>query len=152
MIARGRRYNRAVVKIDPLKPWSAGAGRAAGARKATAAGVKPGGRGKGRPLDLAQLVAEIDESGDELKRDPTGRGLERYKSAVQRFLDSAIADSMSISSEASLGLANKVFSTVTKVNIALADLTDAVIGRQPDTLRAASLIDQMKGLLVDLYR
>jgi uncharacterized protein YaaR (DUF327 family) len=103
------------------------------------------------PRDLNPLVAEIDAAGDELKRDPTGRGLERYRDAVQLFLNAAVADSMGVSSEASLGLANKVFSTVTRVNIALADLTDAVIGRQPDLLKTAELVEQVKGLIVDLY-
>lgn len=108
-------------------------------------------RGAGTPADLLPLVTEIDDSGEELKRDPTGRALARYKTAVQLFLDAALADSMGIVSESSLGLANKIFATVTKVNVALADLADAVLGRQPDVLKASVLIDHVKGLIVDLY-
>lgn len=101
---------------------------------------------------MLPLIAEIDASGEELKRDPTGGALARYKSAVQRFLDTALAGSIGIASESSLGLANKIFATVTKVDLALAELTDNVLGRQPDILRAAALVDHVKGLVVDLYR
>jgi uncharacterized protein YaaR (DUF327 family) len=34
----------------------------------------------------------------------------------------------------------------------LADLTDAVLGRQRDVVKVRALIEQIKGLLVDLYR
>jgi uncharacterized protein YaaR (DUF327 family) len=141
-----------VIKVDPLKPGATSAARGAQRAKGASAAGKRGVRAPGTPSDLLPLVAEIDASGDELKRDPTGTALARYKSAVQLFMDAAIADSMGITSESSLGLANKIFATVTKVNLALADLTDAVLGRQPDVLKASALVDHVKGLVVDLYR
>jgi uncharacterized protein YaaR (DUF327 family) len=138
-------------RIDPLRPGVRAASRSAQARKGGTAPAKQGTRAAGIPRDLSPLVEEIDAAGEELKRDHTGRSFTRYRDAVQRFLDAAVADSMGISSEASLGLANKVFSTVTRVNIVLADLTDAVIGRQPDLLKTMQLVEQVKGLIVDLY-
>ena len=51
-----------------------------------------------------------------------------------------------------MGLASRVFATVTRSDLLLADLTDAVLGRQRDVVKIRTLIDQIKGLLIDLYR
>lgn len=103
------------------------------------------------PDHILALITDIEESGQELKRDPTGNSLEQYRKAVTLFLDAALADSMKVSSEASLGLSRKVFSTIARVDIALADLTDAVLGRQKDLLKIEAIVNQVKGLVVDLY-
>jgi len=55
-------------------------------------------------------------------------------------------------SEATFGLSQKAFSTIARIDVSLADLTDAVLGRQHDLLKMKELIDQIKGLIVDLYR
>ena len=104
------------------------------------------------PPHIAALVAEIDECGVSLRDDPTGTALERYKQALRRFFDAAVADATRISSEMTLGLSRKVFSTIARVDLALADLADAVLGRQQDMLKLGALVDQIKGLVIDLYR
>lgn len=109
-------------------------------------------RSEGVPPDLLPLVAQINDCGEELKRDPTGSALARYKTAVQLFLDAAVADSMRLKSESSLGLSQKLFSTIARINVAFTDLADAVLGRQQDVVKAAQIVDQVKGLIVDLYR
>ncbi len=101
---------------------------------------------------VSSLVAEVDESGRELVADPTGRHLERYKRAVRGLLDAAVSETMQVSSERSMGLSRKVFSTITRVDLALAEMTDAVLGRQKDVGKVHTLVEQIKGLLVDLYR
>jgi uncharacterized protein YaaR (DUF327 family) len=101
---------------------------------------------------VASLITEVDKSGHELTVDPTGRHLERYKRAVRGLLDAAVTETMQVSSERSVGLSRKVFSTITRVDLALAEMTDAVLGRQQDMAKITSLVEQIKGLLVDLYR
>jgi uncharacterized protein YaaR (DUF327 family) len=101
---------------------------------------------------ISTLVEEVDESGHELASDPTGSHLERYKRAVRGLLDAAVNETMQVSSERSLGLSRKVFSTITRVDLALADMADAVLGRQQDLSKIRTLVEQIKGLLVDLYR
>jgi uncharacterized protein YaaR (DUF327 family) len=150
-LRRAAIYNRTVSRINPLGGGPKGA---AGAKKA-GPGQKGADKTKsagGVPPNLGPLIKEIEESGDELMRDPTGRALERYRKSVQRLLDTAVAESVRVDSEASLGLSQKVFSTITKINVALSELTDAVLGRQQDLLKAKAVIDQIKGLIVDCYR
>lgn len=147
-----RGYNRRVSRIDPLGKGVRGA---AGARRALARAQSRADAERGAggiPSNIAPLIAEVDLSGSELARAPTGRTLERYRQAVQRLLDTTVAGSMRVTSEASLGLSRKVFSTVTRIDLALSETADAVLGRQQDVLKARELIDQVKGLIVDLYR
>jgi uncharacterized protein YaaR (DUF327 family) len=101
---------------------------------------------------ISSLVEEVDDAGHELVADPTGAHLERYKRAVRGLLDAAVNETMHVSSERSLGLSRKVFSTITRVDIALADMADAVLGRQQDLGKVRTLVEQVKGLLIDLYR
>ena len=101
---------------------------------------------------VSVLIAEVDQSGHELSVDPTGKHLERYKRAVRGLLDAAVSETMQLSSESSMGLNRKVFSTITRVDLALAEMADAVLGRQKDVGKIQTLVEQIKGLLVDLYR
>ena len=101
---------------------------------------------------MAKLVEEVEETGQELAGDPTGTHLERYRRSVRQLLDAAVHETMQVSSERSMGLSRKVFSTITRVDIALADLADAVLGRQQDLGKVRDLVHQIKGLLIDMYR
>lgn len=100
---------------------------------------------------ISTLIEEVDTAGKDLASDPTGSYLERYKRAVRGLLDATVSETMQLSSERSLGLSRKVFSTITRVDLALAEMTDAVLGRQQDLGKVRSLVEQVKGLLVDLY-
>jgi uncharacterized protein YaaR (DUF327 family) len=141
-----------VTKVDPTRRGVRAEALRTRAKGRSGKLEEPPERIGGIPANVLPLVAQIDESGGELRRDPTGRALERYKGAVRRFMDAALADSMRLSSESSLGLTRRVFSTIARVDIALAELADAVLGRQLDVVRTGALVDQIKGLIVDLYR
>ncbi|MBN2081421.1 DUF327 family protein [bacterium] len=142
-----------MTKIDPLGQGMGALPGVKRAKRKNAAGTEPEPEysGGGIPTDVLPLVEEIAKTGTALASDPTGEHLEQYKYAVRRFLDQAVNTSMKVNSEATLGLSQKVFSTIARIDLALADLADAVLGRQQDLLKTATLIDQIKGLVVDLY-
>jgi len=123
--------------------------------------IQPGRRKRGGPklvaesappTGLKQLVEEIDQQASQLIDDPTGMALERYKRAVSQFLDQAITSSIRVQSETSAGLTRNVFSIVARIDLALAELTDAVLAKQQDVLKIRAVVDQIKGLVVDRYR
>jgi len=121
-------------------------------RRAKPAAVEQPAAPSGIPAHVPPLIDEITSAGGDLVRDPTGKGLLRYRLAVQQLLDTAVHGSMRVASEQSLGVTRKVFSTIARVNVALSELAEAVLGRQKDVCRAAHLVDLIKGLVVDLYR
>lgn len=149
-IIGARGYNPVVARIDPLSRTGA-VRRVQAARRGENAARRGSAATLGGP-DAAALVEAIDAAGAELSRDPTGGVLERYRKAVRDFLDLALAEGMQLSTESSFGLRSRVFSTITKVDGKLAELADAVLGRQQDVLRVREIVEQIKGLVVDLYR
>lgn len=142
-----------MAKIGPADRKSVirpGAQRAA--HRPTPAGSPAEAPAVGVPAHITPLVDTLDSAGSMLQHDPTGQHLENYKLAVRRFLDAVLEASMQVNSEATFGLSQKAFSTITRIDVSLADLTDAVLGRQQDVLKIRSILDQIKGLIVDLYR
>ena len=141
-----------MTRIDPL---NRGMGALPGVRRKARgkkAGPEPERNDAGVPVSVLPLVDEIATTSEGLLNDPTGSHLDLYKDAVRRFLDAAVSDSMRINSEATHGLTQKIFSTIARIDVALADLVDAVLGRQQNVLKAREIVDQIKGMIVDLYR
>jgi uncharacterized protein YaaR (DUF327 family) len=102
--------------------------------------------------ELATLVEKLDAAAAALEAELTGARLDDYRRAVGRFLDASLKQSDRMSRETSLGLSQRVFACITRTNILISDLTDAVLGRQRDNAQVRRLILQIKGLLIDLYR
>lgn len=150
LIIGGRSYNPGVERIDPLGRMGAARRVQSGRRGESAAKRSAGSHSP--PADAAKLVEAIDSAGAELSRNPSGTVLERYRKAVREFLDLALAEGIQLSTESSFGLRSRVFSTITKVDGRLSELADAVLGRQQDVLRVREIVEQIKGLIVDLYR
>lgn len=111
---------------------------------------------KAEPASLASLfeplAEEVQEHTDALLDEPSGHNLENYKRSVRRFLDLAVHELMQLNTEAAFGLKQRLFSTITKVDLRLGDLADSVLGRQQDMAKIKSIVEQVKGLLIDLYR
>jgi uncharacterized protein YaaR (DUF327 family) len=152
-----------VAPIDPLRFGLLGSaarpapGRRKAERRGAGAGVEPGSdsdqpAAPRLPAHILPLADEVEQAGAELGRDATGATLERYRKAVRRFLDAALRDSQRVTAETTLGLAQRVFASITRSDVLLADLADAVLGRQRDAQQVHRLIGQLKGLLIDLYR
>ncbi len=142
-----------MAKVDPIGTRIKGVTATQHKHKVATVAVTEAGAYQGGeiPDHILPLVNAIEDSGQELVRDPTGNSLTLYRNSVKLFLDAALADSIKVSSEASLGLSRKVFSTIARVDIALADLADAVLGRQKDLLKIEEIVNQVKGLVIDLY-
>ena len=143
-----------MTRIDPLRAgWGIFPSLKRGKRKDGAVDEDAGGTGAdGFPAGMAALAEEIGNTGKILSEDPTGGHLELYRKSVKRFLDTAVTDSMRVDTEANQGLSRKVFSTITRVDMALGEMADAVLGRQRDMVKVEALLDQIKGMLIDLYR
>jgi uncharacterized protein YaaR (DUF327 family) len=154
--------------VDPLRlglGLFTGPGRSSARRRgkpgqpaADGPGAPAGGSADGEtagarlPSHILPLADEVEQAGSELARDPAGPLLERYRRAVRRFLDATTHEALRVKTEKTLGLAQRVFATVTRTDLLLADLADAVLGRQRDLGRIRALVDQLKGILLDLYR
>ncbi len=131
----------------PAAPATPGAVRRKDGRK---------GAEKGEPLSLAALfeplAQEVEEHTESLLKEPNGANLERYKRSVRKFLDMATRELMQLNTESAFGFKQRIFSTITRVDMHLGELADNILGRGQDMGKIKNLVEQVKGLLIDLYR
>ncbi len=103
------------------------------------------------PPALKAKIDKIDEASIVLLREPTPTSLNQYKGLVKDFVESVINFALSLNPEVGYGIRKKVFATVTSVDRNMMDLTDAVMGYQVDLIRASKLVEECKGLLIDVF-
>ena len=116
---------------------------------ASAGGDSPA---KHLPPHLREALERLSARGVELVNNPGRSTLEDYRSAVRNFLELAMQDALRVRAESQGVFSRKVFATITRVDINLAELTDEVISAQCSVIRLAKIVDEIKGLLIDLYK
>jgi hypothetical protein len=103
--------------------------------------------------ELDVLIKEIDEKGEELLKSPTYEHLIEYKELVAVFIKKAVTGIWQVEERKSGRFAQtqKVYILVKKIDDKLASLTEEVLKDQKDPIALASCLDDIRGLLIDLY-
>ncbi|MCL6589697.1 MAG: YaaR family protein [Firmicutes bacterium] len=106
-----------------------------------------------RKLICEKLLEQIDIKSEELKKGITPRGVEEYRKLVAAFLKEALNESYEINQETHWDRRGnrRVFTMVKRVNQALEELTDAVMDREKKQIDIVAKLDEIRGLLLDLY-
>ena len=102
---------------------------------------------------LEEAVEEVIESGNELVRSPTPSNLKRYKNAIKEFLKLVEKRlyKLSGSFDMTTGRA-KLHVVVEEVNEKLMDLTEKIMKNEWQTINLAARIEEINGLILNLYR
>ena len=103
--------------------------------------------------NLSLLVDEIVASGNELVRSPTPQNLSRYKEAIKKFLKLIEKKLYKISErvDTSTG-APRLHVIVEKIDEKLKELAEAVFSSERVTINLASKVEEINGLILDLYK
>lgn len=104
-------------------------------------------------LQLSDLIKEIDLQGKSFKKNPTLQELKKYKTLIKNFLDVIVEKSYKISEKSGIrrSLKQKLFKNIEIINLKLDDISKTVISDQIDSIELASKIDEIRGLLIDLW-
>lgn len=104
--------------------------------------------------EAAELLDEVHQAGDELKRDQGTAGIDRYKKAVRNFVHYVVERAYAVDEKTSgrSVLKRKKFTTVIVIDEKLERLAAEVISAQRDRLEILRRLDEINGLLVDLLR
>ncbi|MGM0471061.1 MAG: YaaR family protein [Bacillota bacterium] len=102
---------------------------------------------------LDQLLADIDQQGQKLGHQRTFKELVRYKNMVKQFMKEAVDQMYEVKEEYSGYRSgnHKVYNLVEKVDESLEELTDLVLSEQEAQLEILDRLDEIKGMLVDIY-
>ncbi len=110
------------------------------------------GRDKGTE-DWEELLTAVDEAARRLLKQRNLANLRRYRDLVREFLRKAVAGSYSLKGDRRWdGRGHrKVYYLIEKVNSSLEELVAMVLKKQENTLKLMAKLDEIRGLLLDLY-
>ncbi|WP_018248320.1 YaaR family protein [Orenia marismortui] len=103
---------------------------------------------KGR---LDELLDLIDEQGDRLSKHRTFKELVRYKKMIRKFIGEATEKMYNVEENYS-PIQGKIHTIVKSVDSSLEDLTKMILKDQTDQLDILAKLDEVRGMLLDLYR
>lgn len=102
---------------------------------------------------LDDVLGEIDEAAKAFLKQPVPANLLRYKGLVQRFMKTVISRLYRTRETLSSRAVDpqKIYTLLEEVDKNLKLLTEEVLSGQADSLSLMARIDEIRGLLVDLY-
>ncbi|NLY52975.1 MAG: YaaR family protein [Firmicutes bacterium] len=102
---------------------------------------------------LARSFAAIDEAAEALRRSVTLRNLKRYKELVREFIRMLTARAYAVQREAGFDRYGhrRLYTIVAKIDAELEALTREVMEAQSDQMDWVSRLDEIRGLLLDIY-
>jgi uncharacterized protein YaaR (DUF327 family) len=103
--------------------------------------------------DWDQLLSRVDEAAQKLRTEPNMETLRSYRAAVRDFLKKAVGGSYEMKGESRWDRRGnrRVFCVVQKLNHALEELTVEVLQKNAESIDVLAKIDEIRGLLIDLY-
>ena len=134
--------------------------RAASSRSVTSGGQKPAFgirlleiQRESLRDELDGLLEQIDTQAREIEKSLTFESLASYKGMVQRFIGIAINELYTVEEKLSVSPTGRKKSLflVKKIDEELEKLTEEFMGRQRNLVAFLSRLDQIRGLLLDLY-
>ncbi len=100
--------------------------------------------------ELDDYMKEIKKSGERLIRTQNYSDISMYKKAIKGYLKSVVDYAYSINKNTSFWEGN-YFTTVKTVNEKLEQMTRELIYEQKENLDIASKVEEINGLLLDVY-
>lgn len=101
--------------------------------------------------ELDDLLGMIDEQGERLAKHRTFKELIKYKKMVKKFVNEAVEKMYQLKEEYSPSQ-GKIQTLVKSVDSSLEELTDMILDNQSAQIDILDQIDEVRGLLIDLYR
>jgi uncharacterized protein len=102
---------------------------------------------------LDRILLDLDASGERLAAAQSFEELEKYKALVKEFMQKVTQGLGKLHfSDGGGGGQAKVHVILQKVDLALDQLAQEVVKRQQGQLRILEKLDQIRGLLLDLYK
>lgn len=103
--------------------------------------------------ELELFLTNLDRQGKKLSETLSVHDLVEFKNMVKRFLKSTLGKSRSMQEETIWDYRGqpKVMARVTKIDRMLEELGEQVLSTQAEPLKILAKIDEIKGLIIDLF-
>ena len=103
-------------------------------------------------LEFDELIEEITKQGELFAKNPTQELLKKYKSMIRDFLKYVTDHMLQVEHYTGGKLKQKIYTVTKIVDERLERLTEQIMTNQANNIDLLSTLDEIRGLLVDLYK
>ncbi len=102
---------------------------------------------------LESLFNDIEKQGKKLAETLNLKDLKKYRDLIQKFLDYAVNKMYHLREQSGWDRRgrHKIYTMVETVNKELEELTNLLLSEQKDKIAILAKIDEIRGLLIDIY-
>ncbi|MBU3181901.1 YaaR family protein [Clostridium psychrophilum] len=100
---------------------------------------------------LKEMMDDIKKKGNRLSITKCFSDVKSYKNLIKQYLDSVLKHMYEIKKDISFWQ-TQYFITVNTVDKKLEELTQLLLSQEKDNLKVANTIDEISGLIVDIYK
>ena len=103
--------------------------------------------------ELGLLITEVEEKGKKLFASKGRKEFQDYKASVKKFMQKIVSGSFKMEERHGKKQDGKftVYLTVQKVDEAMENLGQLLLAGQQDSMRILKTLDEIRGMLLDLY-
>ncbi len=103
--------------------------------------------------ELSGLILEVEEKGKKLYASKSRGEFEEYKASVKKFMQKIVSGSFKMEEKHGTKKDGKfvVYLTLQKVDEALDHLGQLLLAGQQDSIRILNSLDEIRGMLLDMY-
>jgi len=103
-------------------------------------------------IEFDKLITEITKQGEKFSKKPTAQLLKTYKSMIREFLKYITDNMFRVEHYTGGKLKHKIYTVTKIVDKKLSALTRLVLSQQAQNIDLLSTLDEIRGLLIDLYK
>lgn len=103
-------------------------------------------------IEFDNLIEEITKQGEKFYKNPTYEELKLYKSMIKEFLKHTTKNMFVVEHHTGGRLRQKIYTVTKVIDKKLSALTELVLNQQSKTINLLSTLDEIRGLLIDLYK
>ena len=103
-------------------------------------------------IEFDNLVQEITQQGERFYKNPTIRELKLYKSMIKKFLKYVTDRMFAVEHHTGGKWKQKIYTISRVIDGKLEALTKLVVSQQSGNINLLSVLDEIRGLLIDLYK
>jgi uncharacterized protein YaaR (DUF327 family) len=103
-------------------------------------------------LQFDELIDEIIKQGERFAKNPNQELLKIYKSMIKDFLKYVTDHMLQVEHHTGGKLKQKIYTVTKIIDQRLVQLTEYLLQKQAGNINLLSTLDEIRGLLVDLYK
>lgn len=105
-----------------------------------------------KEVELKGLIDDIQKTGERLSKFRSFQDLAKFKRMIKQFLQETVHDGLELQEESSFQRQKMThLKTVKEVDEKVIELTEDVMDQEKSTVDLLGIIDEIKGLLVNIY-